>query len=54
MCAIKVVAILTCPDFYNWDELHKASVTERFIALGYATVRYQKKRFEALRNCVWS
>ena len=24
------------------DELHKASVTERFIALRYATVRYQK------------
>ena len=26
----------------NWDELHKASVTERFVALHYAIVRYQK------------
>ena len=26
----------------TWDELHKASVTEHFGALRYATVRYQK------------
>ena len=25
-----------------WDELHKASVTERFVALRNATVCYQK------------
>ena len=24
-----------------WDELHKASITERFVALRYVTVRYQ-------------
>ena len=32
------------------DELHEASVTECFVALRYATARYQK-RFVALRNC---
>ena len=32
----------------TWDELHKASVTERFVALRNATVRYQK----ALRSAM--
>ena len=30
------------------DELHKASVTERFVALRNATVRYQKALRSAL------
>ena len=32
----------------SWDELHKASVTERFVALRNATVRYQKALRSAL------
>ena len=32
----------------SWDELHKASFTERFVALRSATVRYQKALRSAL------
>ena len=31
-----------CDFIWTRDELHKANVTERFVALRYATVRYQK------------
>ena len=31
-----------CTEQKNRDELYKASVTERFVALRYATVRYKK------------
>ena len=36
------------PWHLSWDELHKASVTERFVALRNATVRYQKALRSAL------
>ena len=35
-----------------WDELHKASFTERFVALRYATVRYQKALRGASELCL--
>ena len=40
-----VIKALKCQ---TWDELHKASVTERFVALRNATVRYQKALRSAL------
>ena len=39
--------------FGSRDELHKASVTGRLVALHCATVRYQKA-LRGASNCVWS
>ena len=38
----KKALIEVCECVSSRDELHKASVTERFVALRYATVRHQQ------------